>query len=120
MLRWRAEASFTTMIRTLSKALKIEARDAESQAYFPLIGSLVRSSAIYTLASMATPLVSLVLAPFLTRSLSHVEYGMLAVLNTVVALGVGITQLGLNSAFFRAYNCDYETRRDRLDIISTV
>lgn len=64
------------------------------------IRQLVKSSGIYALSSLAAPLVSLVLAPFLTRHLSHADYGALAVLNTAIALVAGITQLGLNSAFF--------------------
>ncbi len=85
-----------------------------------LIRNLVKSSGIYALSSIASPLVSLVLAPFLTHSLSRPDYGALAVLNTIIALGAGITQLGLSSAFFRAYNYDYETQKDRLAIFSTV
>src|SRR5713101_8475166 len=103
-----------------SKAPKLEARGADSQNYVSLIRNLVKSSGIYALASVASPLVSLVLAPFLTHSLSRDDYGVLAVLNTIIALGAGITQLGLSSAFFRAYSYDYESREDRLRIFSTV
>lgn len=72
---------------------------AEEQSYAVLIRNLVKSSGIYALASIASPFISLVLAPFLTRSLTHADYGILAVLNTIIALGAGITQLGLSSAF---------------------
>ena len=81
---------------------------------------LIKSSGIYALSSLASPLIALVLAPFLTRNLSHSEYGALVILNTAIALIAGITQLGLNSAFFRAYNYDYETKSDRLRVLSTV
>ncbi len=81
---------------------------------------LIKSSGIYALSSLASPLVALVLAPFLTRNLSHSEYGALVILNTAIALIAGITQLGLNSAFFRAYNYDYETKSDRFRVLSTV
>lgn len=93
---------------------------AEEQSYAALIRNLVKSSGIYALASIASPFISLVLAPFLTRSLTHADYGILAVLNTIIALGAGITQLGLSSAFFRAYNYDYDAREDRQAIFSTV
>jgi O-antigen/teichoic acid export membrane protein len=92
----------------------------EDQNYTSLFHKLVKSSGVYALASVASPLVSLVMAPFLTRSLSHADYGILAVLNTIIALGAGITQLGLSSAFFRAYNYDYESSEDRQGIFSTV
>jgi O-antigen/teichoic acid export membrane protein len=81
---------------------------------------LVASTGIYALASAASPLISFVLAPFLTHSLSRGEFGALAVLNTIIALAVVITQIGLGSAFFRAYNYDYETPRDRLHVFATV
>src|SRR3989440_5175811 len=81
---------------------------------------LVKSSGIYALASAAAPLVSLVLAPFLTHHLSASDYGVLAITNTAIGLGVGITQLGLFSAFFRAYSYDYTSRHDRRDVVATV
>jgi O-antigen/teichoic acid export membrane protein len=56
----------------------------------------------------------------LTHKLSSTEYGVLAVLITVIALMAGVTQFGLGSAFFRAYSYDYESRRDRLGVLSTV
>src|SRR5207302_1851885 len=92
---------------------------AEVQGYISLLHNLVKSSGIYAVSSLASPLVTLVLSPFLTHSLSRPAYGALVILNTVVALVAGITQFGLNSAFFRAYNYDYETRRDRMGALST-
>ena len=97
-----------------------ESRGVVVEDYTLLIRNLVKSSGIYALSSLALPLVSLVLAPFLTRKLSSTEYGVLAVLTTVIALLAGVTQFGLGSAFFRAYNYDYESRRDRLRVLSTV
>ena len=96
------------------------AQDAGLQGYASLLRNLVKSSGIYAVASIASPFVTLVLAPFLTRSLSRADYGALAVLSTVIALGAGVTQLGLSSAFFRAYNYDYESAKDRSGIFSTV
>jgi O-antigen/teichoic acid export membrane protein len=106
--------------RDSRKTTNIISPDLEMQGYVSLIRNLVKSSGIYAIASLAAPLVSLILAPFLTHSVSRADYGALAVLNTVIALGAGITQLGLSSAFFRAYNYDYETQKDRLGIFSTV
>ncbi len=82
--------------------------------------NVLKSSGIYALSSVATPLVALVLAPFLTRNLSHTDYGSLAVINTAIALLAGITQLGLWTAFLRSYTYDYESRIDRLGVVSTV
>lgn len=102
------------------KKSKAAVREMEAGGgYVSILRNLVKSSGIYALSSLASPLVSLVLAPFLTHSLSHSDYGMLAVLNTVIALLAGITQFGLNAAFTRAYNFDYEAQRDRLEVLST-
>ena len=75
---------------------------AATSGYANQLRALLKSSGIYALASLASPLVSLVLAPFLTRHLSYKDYGALAVITTAVALTVGLTQLGLGSAFFRS------------------
>src|SRR5579883_2506352 len=93
---------------------------SEAENYRSYLRHLIKSSGIYVLSSLASPLVSLVLAPFLTRHLSHADYGALTVLNTTIALVAGITQLGLSSAFFRSYNYDYESREDRDAVLSTV
>ncbi len=93
---------------------------SEAENYRSYLRHLIKSSGIYVLSSLASPLVSLVLAPFLTRHLSHADYGALTVLNTTIALVAGITQLGLSSAFFRSYNYDYESRTDRYAVLSTV
>ncbi len=92
----------------------------EAENYKSYLRYLIKNSGIYVLSSLASPLVSLVLAPFLTRHLSHADYGVLTVLNTTIALVAGITQLGLSSAFFRSYNYDYESRTDRYAVLSTV
>src|SRR5258708_773510 len=81
---------------------------------------LMKSSGSYAIASMAPPLVSLILAPFLTHHLSPSDYGILAILNTLISLGAGISQLGLGSAFFRAYGYDYTSSADRRYVLGTV
>ncbi len=82
--------------------------------------SLLKSSGLYALSSVTLPLISLVLAPFLTHTLSPFDYGVLTVLNTSISLAAGITQLGLGSAFFRAYSYDYSSEHDRRAITGTV
>lgn len=96
-----------------------EVQNLEAEGYISHIRRLIKSLGIYSLSSLASPLASLVLAPFLTRNLSHADYGALAVLNTALALLTGLTQLGLSTAFFRSYNYDYESQRDRLGVLAT-
>jgi O-antigen/teichoic acid export membrane protein len=91
---------------------------ANTQSYLSLAFDMIKSSGIYALGALASPLVSLVLTPFLTHHLSSTDYGGLVVLYTVIDLVTVITQLGLVPAFFRAYNGDYESSRDRSGVLS--
>ena len=102
------------------KDQRISSRKDTTGSYAMQLSKLLKSSGIYAFASLASPLVSLVLMPFLTHTLSRNDYGALAVLNTAIALFVGLTQFGLGNAFFRAYTCDYEDKRDRQHVVSTV
>ena len=102
------------------RSTELETRTQGTEEYTSLIRKLVKSSGVYALASFISPLITLVLAPFLTRNLSRADYGALAVFTTAIALMVGVTQLGLNHAFFRAYNYDYESESDRLRVVSTL
>jgi O-antigen/teichoic acid export membrane protein len=110
----------TPTIKDLIKVSKIKNNISEKEEYISVIRKLVKSSGIYTLASFASPLISLALMPFLTHSLSTNDFGVLAVVNTAISLLAGISQFGLNNAFFRTYSLDYEARRDRLQVVSTV
>lgn len=85
----------------------------------PALNNLLKNSGVYALSSVVNPLISLALAPFLTHNLSTTDYGMLTLLNTVISLAAGITQLGLSSAFFRAYSYDYTDSKDKRDVIAT-
>jgi O-antigen/teichoic acid export membrane protein len=89
-------------------------------SYFSVLGTLVKSSGIYALGSIGSPLVSLVLAPFITHHLTPDDYGILAVLFTLITLGAGVTQLGLGSAFFRTYSFDYTSKSDRRSVLATI
>ncbi len=93
---------------------------ARPNAYVGQLRSLLKSSGIYALSSLAGPLTSLVLAPFLTHSLSSDDYGALSVLLSATSLVAGITQLGLGNAFFRTYGYDYESPGERLRVLSTL
>jgi O-antigen/teichoic acid export membrane protein len=97
----------------------LKRRESEVEGYISQISVLVKNSGIYAFSSLAAPLITLLLAPFLTRSLTHNDFGALAVLTTVIALVSGVTQLGINSAFFRAYTYDYESKSDKRAVLST-
>lgn len=94
--------------------------EGEQTAPAALLRNLVKSSGIYALSSLVSPLVSLLLAPFLTHTLSRSDYGMLAILNTVITLVAGVAELGLSAAFTRLYTYDCETREDQLAALSTL
>lgn len=91
---------------------------SDTQSYLSLALDIIKSSGIYALGAFASPLISLVLTPFLTHHLSRTDYGALVVLYTIIDLMTVITQLGLVPAFFRAYNGDYESPRDRSGVLS--
>src|SRR5258708_3683363 len=88
-------------------------------SYLSFASNLIKNSGIYAIGSMASPLIALILSPFLAHNISHADYGAFAVLNVVIALMAVITQLSLGSAFFRVYITDYEDQQDRLAVIST-
>lgn len=93
---------------------------AGAAGYLSLMRTLVKDSGIYALAALGSPLISLVLAPVLTRYLSPTDFGILTLLNLSIGLIAGITQLGLGSAFFRAYHYDYQSPRDRQAVLASV
>ena len=105
----------TNMVRNPQQALVADVEGPGSE-----LRKLIKSSGIYALSSMTSPLVSLVLAPFLTHNLSPTDYGILTVTNTAIGLAAGISQLGLSAAFFRTYNYDYTSQQDRRDVVATV
>src|ERR1700682_863022 len=59
------------------------------------ISKLLKNSGVYALSAVITPLLTLALAPFLTRTLTPTDYGILTLLNTLLSLLCGVTQLGL-------------------------
>jgi len=114
------ETLIVPVVRTSNSGSPLNEQDLGARGFASHIRKLVKSSGLYALSSLASPLIALVLAPFLTHNLTRTDYGALAVLNTAVALAAGVTQLGLGSAFFRSYSYDYDSPRDRLGVISTV
>ncbi len=102
-----------------SHLLDISSDQSSNQERFSELRKLAKSSGIYAVFSAAAPLISLVLAPFLTRHFSLTDYGILTLLNIFISLAAGISQLGLGSAFFRAYGYDYTSASDRRDVLAT-
>ncbi len=84
-----------------------------------LARSLAKSSGLFALASLGGPLISLVLAPFLAHHLSLADYGRLTIMTTMMSLAAGVSQLGLGSAFFRAYHFDYLSPAGRKAVVGT-
>ncbi len=88
--------------------------------YWSLLRDLVKSSGLYAIASLTSPLVSLLLSPFLAHVLSRTNYGALVVLNTFVTLVAGITELGLGAAYIRMHTYDCKTPKEQFDALSTL
>lgn len=109
--------SLANLARQVLRLIRQDANDEESVTQLRV---LVKSSAIYAIASLVLPLMVLILAPFLTHTLTRNDYGVLAVLNTAITLTVGVSQFGLNNAFFRAFSYDYVTQTDKRAVLATV
>lgn len=106
-----------TVSSKLGTAISITVGPAR-ESYGTHLGSLLKRSGVYALASMVSPFVALALSPFLTRHLTRSDYGALTVLATAIALTAGLSQLGLNAAFFRVYSYDYETIPERKSVVA--
>jgi O-antigen/teichoic acid export membrane protein len=117
----------TTLVMPETRPASVEAPPKPQEksgtfagSYLETARKMVKSTGIYALASLASPLVSLVLSPFLTHRFSATAYGLLAILTTVLSLTTGITQLGLGSAFFRVYNYERTEPHERRAVLATV
>jgi O-antigen/teichoic acid export membrane protein len=95
-------------------------QDAGEQSQVAIIRGMVKSSAVYALSSLASPLLSLLLVPFLVYYLPRDDYGALVILNIFIALIAGVTQLGMGDAFFRTYNLNKESIQNRVTAPSTL
>jgi O-antigen/teichoic acid export membrane protein len=108
-----------SVLEKLNSAIENGKTGSDTQSYLSLAFEMIKSSGIYALGVMASPLIALVLTPFLTRHLTRTDYGSLAILNAIIDLVTIITQLGLIAAFIRAYTRDYQSPQDRLGVIAT-
>ncbi len=83
----------------------------------PLLRRLVSESAIYGLGGVANQAIAIVLVPIYARQLGVANYGVLAIVNTTLSLGLMVTSLALPQAFFRSYLKESETEADRLRVL---
>lgn len=95
-------------------------QDTGGQSHIAIVRGMVKSSGIYALSSLASPLLSLLLVPFLAHYLPREDYGALVILNIFIALIAGVTQLGMGDAFFRTFSLNKKTEQDGLVISSTL
>jgi O-antigen/teichoic acid export membrane protein len=83
----------------------------------PLLRRLVSESAIYGLGGVANQALAIVLVPIYARQLGVANYGVLAIVNTTLSLGLMVTTLALPQAFFRSYLKESEAEADRLRVL---
>jgi O-antigen/teichoic acid export membrane protein len=67
------------------------------------LARLLRHSAIYGLAGLASRIASVLLLPFLTRELGPSSYGRIETMVALIALLVPLLRAGVATAFFRFY-----------------
>jgi hypothetical protein len=67
------------------------------------LARLLRHSAIYGLAGLASRIASVILLPFLTRALGPSSYGRIETMVALIALLVPLLRAGVATAFFRFY-----------------
>lgn len=85
-----------------------------------IVFALIKTSGIYAITSFISPLVAIVLAPFLTRHLLQDDYARLTLLLATLSFLAPFTQLGLSAAFFRAYNQDFQLPHERRRVMGTL
>jgi len=83
----------------------------------PLLRRIVSESAIYGLGGVANQALAIVLVPIYARQLGVANYGVLAIVNTTLSLGLMVTSLALPQAFFRSYLKEAETDADRRRVL---
>jgi O-antigen/teichoic acid export membrane protein len=84
----------------------------------PLIRRLVSESAIYGLGGVANQALAIILVPIYARQLGVANYGVLAIVNTTLSLGLMVTALALPQGFFRSYLGESDTDADRVRVVS--
>lgn len=83
------------------------------------LSALLKDVGVYALASFLTPLLSLILAPFLTHRFTLDEYGHYVLITAALSFLQVITQLGLGPALVRAYTYEYSDENSRRAVVGT-
>lgn len=92
------------------------------RAATPLRGGLRRlisETAVYGLGGVANQALTILLVPIYARQLGVENYGVLAVLNTVLALSTMVVGLAMPQGFFRWYLKESETEGQRAHILAS-
>jgi O-antigen/teichoic acid export membrane protein len=92
------------------------------RAATPLRGGLrrlVTETAVYGLGGIANQALTIVLVPVYARQLGVENYGVLAVLNTVLALTTMVVGLAMPQGFFRWYLKESENEQQRAHVLAT-
>lgn len=82
------------------------------------LARLLRHSAVYGLAGLASRIASVLLLPFLTRELGPANYGRIETMVALIALLVPVLRAGVATAFFRFY-FERELAPDRALVVRT-
>lgn len=76
-------------------------------------------TAVYGLGGMVSQALGIVLVPFYARELGVADYGVTAIINTTLTLGLAVAGLALPNAFFRFYLREATDRRGRAAVLET-
>lgn len=85
----------------------------------PLLRRLVSDSAIYGLGGVSNQVLAVLLVPVYANVLGVADFGVLAIINTTLALGTMIVTLALPQAFFRSYLMDSQEPLERARVLRT-
>ncbi|WP_149403300.1 lipopolysaccharide biosynthesis protein [Dictyobacter arantiisoli] len=107
-------------VATLERLKKMPSIISEDGNPMALLSKLIKDSGIYAIASCLSPLLSLFVSPFLAHHLTYMDYGMLILLNTTIALLAGLSQCGLGSAFVQIYHRVDTSRETQRRVLTTV
>ncbi len=80
---------------------------------------LATESAIFGLGGAANQILNFLLVPLYAAALGIAEYGVFAILNSMLALGSTLAGFALTQSFFRTFLRDAETEGDRRQALAT-
>jgi O-antigen/teichoic acid export membrane protein/O-antigen ligase len=109
----------TVVLPVVPSGVESAFAQSQSTAKVATPKGLLKSSSAFALGAFASPLIAILLTPFLTSHLTAGDYGTLTLCYALISLLAPITQLGTTSAFFRAFNLDFAKKRERQDVLAT-